>query len=93
MDRPELITERFRLNRSSWGRGIAKEACARLLAHGFDDLGIDRIVGVAMAENVPSVRVLEKTGLRFERFLHMDGALWTNYALSRVDLVRRRLTP
>lgn len=77
----------FRLNRSSWGRGIATEAGTRLLAHGFDDLGIDRIVGVSMAENVPSVRVLEKIGLRFERLLHLDGAEWANYAVSRVDWV------
>ncbi len=81
----------FRLNRPSWGRGIATEAGNRLLAHGFDDLRIDRIVGVAMTGNVPSVRVLEKIGLRLERLICMDGSEWTNYALSRADWVRRRL--
>ena len=36
----------------------------RVLAHGFDGLGLARIVGLTWPENVPSQRVLEKIGMR-----------------------------
>ncbi len=34
------------------------------MRYGFTDLGLKRIIGLVMPENIASVRVLEKTGLR-----------------------------
>jgi RimJ/RimL family protein N-acetyltransferase len=33
--------------------------------YGFDKLGLKRIIGLAMPENVASIQVLEKAGLRY----------------------------
>jgi ribosomal-protein-alanine N-acetyltransferase len=83
----------FRLQPSSWRRGIATEAAARLLAYGFEDLGLERVVGVAMPGNLASRRVLEKLGLRFERRVVFDGIAWDNYALSRAEWQQTRASP
>lgn len=55
----------FRLFRRYWGRGYATEAALACLDYGFRELGLRRIVGRVMKENVASVRVLEKIGMEF----------------------------
>ena len=47
-------------------QGFATEMARAVLAHGFDGLGLARIVGLTWPENVPSQRVLEKIGMRGE---------------------------
>jgi len=56
----------YRLPHACWGRGFATEMARAVLAHGFDHLGLARIVGLTWPENVPSQRVLEKIGMRRE---------------------------
>lgn len=53
----------YRYLRKAWGQGVASEAAAVVLAHGFDALAIDPIVGVTHPDNRASQRVLEKVGL------------------------------
>src|SRR5947207_14497848 len=55
----------FRLMRSHWGQGLATEAALACVRFGFAELGLKRIIGLVMPENVASVRVLEKTGLLY----------------------------
>jgi ribosomal-protein-alanine N-acetyltransferase len=45
------------------GRGYATEACGRLIAHAFDELGADRITSGTAEANKPSRRLLGR--LRF----------------------------
>src|SRR6266436_1335330 len=54
----------FRLMRTHWGQGLATEAALASVRFGFANLGLKRIIGMVMPENIASVRVLEKTGLR-----------------------------
>jgi RimJ/RimL family protein N-acetyltransferase len=48
---------------AAWGNGFATEGAAALLAYGFDDVGLDRIIGVTHRDNHASQRVLMKAGL------------------------------
>lgn len=48
------------------GRGIATEAGLALLAFGFEKLSLERIYSKCFVENIPSQRVLEKLGMRYE---------------------------
>lgn len=48
------------------GRGIAFEAADAVLQYGKSTLSIDRIVGLTSEDNVASIRVLQKLGMRFE---------------------------
>jgi RimJ/RimL family protein N-acetyltransferase len=53
----------YRLLRDAWGFGFATEGAQALVDYGFDDLDLDRIIGVTHKDNVASQRVLLKCGL------------------------------
>ena len=55
----------YRFSKSSWGRGYATEAAFASLSYGFNKLMIPRIVGRAMPQNIGSIRVLEKCGMKY----------------------------
>ena len=57
------------LNRAYWGRGIATEAVQRVVAFGFDTLGLSRLESRFIDGNAASRRVMEKVGMTFEGFL------------------------
>ena len=44
------------------GRGLAAEAIAALVAHAFRDPRVQRVIAETMPDNIPSIRVLEKSG-------------------------------
>ncbi len=52
-------------------RGYALEAAAAVMSHGRTELGLRRIVAVTRPDNRPSIRVLEKLGLRFDRMVRV----------------------
>lgn len=52
----------YGLRRDRWGRGYATEAVQACLRHGFEDLGLARIVADFDADNWASRHVLEKCG-------------------------------
>jgi RimJ/RimL family protein N-acetyltransferase len=54
----------YRLMRNAWGQGFATEGATELVRYGFDDLGLDKIIGVTHPGNRASQRVLMKAGLR-----------------------------
>ncbi|QDY08301.1 GNAT family N-acetyltransferase [Micromonospora sp. HM134] len=56
------------------GRGYATEAVAVMVGHAFDRLGVRRITAGCFADNLASVRVLEKVGMRREQ--HGVGDSW-----------------
>jgi RimJ/RimL family protein N-acetyltransferase len=56
----------YGLDRRFWGQGYATEAIHALLSFGFITLGLHRISSDAIAENIASVRVLEKVGMALE---------------------------
>ena len=55
----------YRLLPTHWGQGLATEAALASVRYGFADLGLKQIIGLVMPENIASVRVLEKAGLRY----------------------------
>jgi len=62
----------YRLHSRHWGVGYATEVSAALVAKGFRELGVRRVVATTMAVNAGSRRVMEKVGLRFTRAFHQD---------------------
>jgi len=59
----ELVYE---LVRDRWGEGIATETARACLEYGLNELGLGTVIGLAYPENGPSVRVMEKLGMRRE---------------------------
>jgi len=67
LDTSSEIEVGYRLAKKFWRRGLATEAARASLRYGFETLGLDRIVAVVQPENAASCRVIEKTGLRYEK--------------------------
>ncbi len=57
------------LGRPFWGQGYATEACRTALRFGFRDAVMDRIFAYHFTRNPASGRVMEKLGMRKERFV------------------------
>jgi ribosomal-protein-alanine N-acetyltransferase len=63
----------FRFYRDYWNKGFATETAKRCLDYGIKELGIQRIVGRAMKDNIASIKVLEKIGMTFKESFDFDG--------------------
>ena len=55
----------FRLIKDFWEKGYATEAAKASLEFAFNVLKMEAIVGIAMKENIASIKVLEKIGMVF----------------------------
>ena len=55
------------------GQGYAGEAAAEIVRHAREDLGIRTLTALVSPENRPSIGLIEKLGLRFERSVTMPG--------------------
>jgi RimJ/RimL family protein N-acetyltransferase len=73
----------YRFLKGHWGRGYATESALASLAFGFDEVGLDRIVAVALETNVASRRVLEKCRMQEIGLTHVYGLEHVKYELRR----------
>jgi RimJ/RimL family protein N-acetyltransferase len=73
----------YLLDKPYWNQGIATEATRAALAFGFERAGLERIVAIAMPENVGSRRVMEKSGMRLEGAAHHYDIDCVKYSLTR----------
>ena len=94
-ENPDEVELGYRFAKPAWGKGYATEGSRALIRKGFTELGTARVTATALAANIVSVRVLEKSGLRFEHdytYEHTDpetglvtGHPAVKYALDRRD--------
>lgn len=63
----------FALLPEFWRRGYASEAAAAVIELGRTTFGLHRIVAVTQADNVGSIRTLQKLGMRFERTVRLSA--------------------
>ncbi|HEX6708967.1 MAG TPA: GNAT family N-acetyltransferase [Rubrobacter sp.] len=70
---------------SRWGEGFATEAAVAMLHYGFEEAGLDRILGIADRENVSSRRVLEKIGMTFDEHVLDGGREEIRYSIRRKE--------
>jgi RimJ/RimL family protein N-acetyltransferase len=96
-DEPELG---YRFRKAAWGKGYGTEGSRALIAKGFTQDGVRRVVASTYADNLGSRRVMEKSGLTFVRtfkYVPPDGEptpIWekddVEYALTREDWERQQ---
>jgi RimJ/RimL family protein N-acetyltransferase len=60
---PDKIEIFYGLSPLHWNQGYVTEAARAVLGHGFETLGLERVVAGVKPANTASVRVLEKIGL------------------------------
>ena len=73
----------FYIARPYWRRGLATEAGAAFVKHGFEHLALDRIEAGINDLNVASIRVVEKLGFKPVRSGEGGGSRWHVYELLR----------
>ena len=64
---PEQATLGYRLSRSSWGQGLATEGSRLLIERGFRMGNLQQIIATTYEDNLASIAVMTKLGMRFER--------------------------
>jgi len=72
----------YRLVKTAWGKGYATEAAQYTLIYGLRDLKIETITGMAHIENIASLKVLEKIGMKFSGEEIVEGQPVKVYSLT-----------
>ena len=70
---PPMLELLFGVAPAHWGRGLATEAASAVMRHGYDKLGFTAVLGSSDADNLASIRVMEKLGLVFHRRETLEG--------------------
>jgi RimJ/RimL family protein N-acetyltransferase len=70
----------WRLAKDQWGRGFATEAARVALQHAVAHARLLRLIAVAMPENRPSLHIMEKLGMTYERDGSKNGFKIVVYA-------------
>lgn len=63
----------FRFYRDYWNKGYATETSKKYLDFGFTELGIEKVIGRAMTENIGSIKVLEKISMKYKENFDFEG--------------------
>lgn len=63
----------WRLDKNAWGKGYATEAAGACLEQGFSTLGFDKIVSFTSEINIPSINVMKKIGLEYQKNFSHPG--------------------
>ncbi len=77
------------LARNFWGKGLATEPAREALRDGFERAHLQRIVAIAQPENLASIHVMEKLGMRFERETTHRGVRVVLYAIGGSPLLQQ----
>jgi RimJ/RimL family protein N-acetyltransferase len=65
----------YYLIEAAWGKGFGTELAKRLVAYGFDALGLPAVFATVDYENAPSRKILKKAGMSFyEELVDEQGA-------------------
>lgn len=57
----------YMLDEPYWGNGYASEIAKATLDYGINKLNLKRVVALVYPQNSPSIRVIEKTGMKYEK--------------------------
>ena len=63
----------WRLAKEFWGRGFATEAARVALQHAVAHARLLRVIAIAMPENRPSLHIMEKLDMTYERASQKNG--------------------
>lgn len=78
----------YNIIKAYWGRGIGTEAARGWLDHGFNELGLDRIVAVAHPDNRASIHIMEKMGMKYVKNDIHYGSDCVFYAVTRDEFLK-----
>jgi ribosomal-protein-alanine N-acetyltransferase len=75
------------LDEPYWGMGYATEISKATLLYGMKKLKINRITALVYPQNSPSIRVIEKMGMIYEKEAEFWGIKFLMYSISSVKSI------
>lgn len=75
----------YELSPEWWGRGLTTEASRACLRYAFEEVGLERVVAGVEPQNVASIKVIERLGMRYAGEIVPDQPGTPYLALSRKD--------
>lgn len=80
----------YRFLKKHWGKGFATEASIACLHYGFGQLKLDEIIGRAQLENKASIKVLQKTGMKFAGNFEFDLHPGVKYSITKTEFLQQQ---
>ena len=77
----EEIDFGYRYSAETWGKGIGYEAANKVLNFGLEHLKLKKICAGVAIENIPSIKILEKLGFKFEQNFFVDQTKAAKYVI------------
>lgn len=71
-----------------WGKGYATEVAGAVLKHGFETIGLNRVVGFVYPQNKQSIKVLKKIGLVYEKDVVFWGITFHLFSLIKPETLK-----
>lgn len=84
----ELIDITYRLRQSAWGKGLGLELAEALVEYGFAARKLSEITATITPDNLPSKKIAEKLGLKFDKHIVLLGVPTDLYRLRRENVGR-----
>ncbi len=75
----------YALGQDFWNKGYATEAARASVDFGFHRVGLERIIALAVPENIASRKVMEHCGLKYEKDVQLFGLDCVYYARNCAD--------
>ena len=69
---PDDVEVAWRFAYEHWGNGYATEAATAWLDHGFDTLGLPRIISITDTLNARSLAVMQRLGMTFDHAAQIE---------------------
>jgi [ribosomal protein S5]-alanine N-acetyltransferase len=86
-DESTEIEVAYAIHMKFWGRGYGTEIAQALVNWGFENLTIDRLVGIVHPENIRSQKVLQNVGMSYAKDYHYNGMKTHFYQIERSAII------
>lgn len=73
IDDLDVVELDYSLGKAYWGQGLATEAARAATRHGFETLGLSRMIALTFRDNIGSRKVMERVGFEYEKDVHVFG--------------------
>lgn len=84
LDGQHEIELTYRFAKEYWGKGLATEAGKATCEYAFNQLRLNRLISIIDVENIASIRVAEKCGLKHEKNSSFHGVPVRIYAIDGI---------
>ncbi|MCX6125060.1 MAG: GNAT family N-acetyltransferase [Proteobacteria bacterium] len=84
-DGESLVDLTYRLRQSALGKGYGAEAAIAMTSYGFHSLQLDQITATIAPGNLPSIKLADRLGMKFDRRIILKNVDTDLYRLHRHD--------